>query len=190
MGFREWFMSPVPGGAYEPVVSGAYMDPTVPRQPSSISHVRSDPGQLKQAGNYPGKVVVPSDGEFYGDRNPERPSYDSGPDGNPVRVLVDKTGPDFQYGHLRHDLTLAEDYGSVPGTVTGNYVDGPVTGMSMEVWQEGAFAVIPTRSIGVYGPVTGFPDADYAQSVSHAYFQQQFADYSTEAADVAMVSAI
>ena len=86
------------------------------------------------------------------------------------------------------DLIAPRDSNSVPGTAQLNYIHGPVTGNSMDVYQEGNRQELLATPPGTYGPVVG--GQDYSSVVAAATWQEAFAGYSNDAASQTIVGAI
>lgn len=144
---------------------------------------------------YPDHVATSESASFFGDYS-DQPSYDDSVDTEGIRREIIYT-PGLQNGYNfvspapgQVDKSTTEDVGGIPGMVYENVFHGPVTGAAMDTWQVGARQQLETLPPGYTGPVTGFPDADYALMIAYSTYQQQIADYSSAVATDAMVQAI
>lgn len=174
------FRTRVPVGTFNPAASG---------QPNSgdIAYIHNtidldDPV-------YADQLTPPYRGAVGDIVQGDRPAYA----GEDKRVLVYQPDALPGYNFLSPapgstDLSMPRDFNSVPGTSQLNYMEGPVTGSAMDVYQTGNRQVLASTPPGQYGPVVG--GDDYSQIVSNATFQQAFAEYSNAPSDQAIVSAI
>lgn len=182
---RNPFRTQLPLTSYAPVPVQEPDSDTWARHPNTV--------ELDDA-DYPDTLISPERGAVNNTWNPEElPAY------NPAtrRELIHTPSQFTEYSSTNPapgsggslDLTTPVDVGSIPATVSLDVLDGPVSGFAMDAhsWS-GTRAVLRGPNAGAYGPVVGGPD--YANVVSLAEFQEQFASYSNDASSVANVNAI
>lgn len=144
---------------------------------------------------YPDAVAESDSASNFGDLQVQ-PSYDDSIDPAGIRrELIFTPGIVNGYEFVTQengqtDVAVPEDFGGIPGTVSLNVFHGPVSGNAMDEWQVGARTQLESTPPQYTGPVTGFPDADYATQLAYATYQQQLADYSSAVNTDAMVAAI